>query len=229
MPRAKEKVVISMGGSVFLSDEPGYSIGKLAKVIAGLSSKMKLFIVVGGGRISRFYIERGRILGLSERRLDELGIAVTRLNARMLCAVLGKKSNPIPADDVKSAVSASRKYQVVVMGGTEPGHTTDAVTAMLAEKAGASRVVNATSVDGVYTSDPMKDLSAKRYSRMSFKELLGLTRDFSGYAGPNIVFDPKGVRILKRIGVPLLVVKGTDLASLRNAILGKTFDGTVVE
>jgi uridylate kinase len=229
MPKAKEKVVISIGGSVFLSDQPGYSIGKLAKVIAGLSSKMKLYIVVGGGRISRFYIEQGRDLGLSERRLDELGIAVTRLNARILCAVLGRKSNPTPADDVKGAISASKKYPVVVMGGTEPGHTTDAVAAMLAEKAGASRVVNATSVDGVYTSDPMKNASAKRYARMSFKELVGLTRDFSGYAGPNIVFDPKGVRILKRIGVPLLVVKGTDLESLRNAILGRAFDGTVVE
>jgi uridylate kinase len=227
MPKAKEKVVISIGGSVLLSEEPGYSIGKLAKVIAGLSSKMKLYVVVGGGRISRYYIELGRTLGLSERRLDELGIAVTRLNARMLCAILGKKSNPIPADDVKGAVSASKKYPVVVMGGTVPGHTTDA--AMLAEKAGASRVVNATSVDGVYTSDPRKEPSATRYSRMNFKELVGLTRDFSGYAGPNIVFDPKGVRILKRIGVPLLVVKGTDLEALRNSVLGRPFDGTVVE
>jgi uridylate kinase len=197
MPKAKEKVVISIGGSVLLSEEPGYSIGKLAKVIAGLSSKMKLYVVVGGGRISRYYIELGRTLGLSERRLDELGIAVTRLNARMLCAILGK--------------------------------TTDAVAAMLAEKAGASRVVNATSVDGVYTSDPRKEPSATRYSRMNFKELVGLTRDFSGYAGPNIVFDPKGVRILKRIGVPLLVVKGTDLEALRNSVLGRPFDGTVVE
>jgi uridylate kinase len=229
MPKVKEKVVISIGGSVFLSDEPGYSLGALAKVIIGLSSMKKLYVVVGGGRISRFYIEFGRGIGLNERRLDELGIAVTRLNARLLCAVLGKKANPIPVTDTDDAIATSRRYPIVVMGGTEPGHTTDAVAAMLAEKANASRVVNATSVDGVYTSDPKKDSSAKRYGRMSFEELVALTREFSGYAGPNIVFDPKGVGILKRIRVPLLVVKGTDLKALRDAVLGKTFDGTVVE
>jgi uridylate kinase len=154
---------------------------------------------------------------------------VTRLNARLLCSVLGDLSNPSPAGNIDEIIEVAKHHTIVVMGGTSPGHTTDAVAALIAEKVGALRVVNATSVDGIYSSDPKKDSSATRFDRLSFDELAGLTKDYSGFAGPNIVFDPLGVEILQRAKIPLLVVDGRDLEALENSIKGKTFHGTVVE
>src|SRR5713101_7601762 len=80
-----EKVVISVGGSVLVpgEDDAKY-LRDLASLLRGISSRVKLFVVTGGGRVARYYIETGRSLGVGERTLDEFGIAVTRLNARLL-------------------------------------------------------------------------------------------------------------------------------------------------
>ncbi len=228
MPKKKEKVVISIGGSVFLSDDSGSSIKKLAGLLASLSARFKLFVVVGGGRISRFYIDLGRELGATEQRLDEMGIEVTRLNATLLGAAMGNRARPRIPHSIEEAVKASRRQTVVIMGGTVPGHTTDAVAAMLAEGTKARRLVNATSVDGIYESDPKKDRKAKRMEKMGYSELIELTKGYRGYAGPNIVFDPKGASIVARSRIPLLVVDGSDLKNLRAAVEGKRFHGTVV-
>jgi len=47
--------------------------------------------------------------------------------------------------------------------GAYPGQTTDAVSAILAEYVGADLLINATSIDGVYTSDPKKNKSARKF------------------------------------------------------------------
>ncbi|MCK5548635.1 MAG: UMP kinase, partial [Thermoplasmata archaeon] len=207
---------------------PRFSIGKLARLLTSLLAKYKLFVVVGGGRISRYYIDLGRKFGANEHRLDEMGIEVTRLNARILIAALGAKANPVPARSIEEGVKFSKRCGVLVMGGTTPGHTTDAVAAMLAESVGAERLVNATSVDGIYESDPKKNRKAKRIEKMSYRELLAITKKYKGYAGPNIVFDPLGASIMKRSRIPLFVVDGCDLKNLRAALEGKSFHGTVV-
>jgi Uridylate kinase len=54
------------------------------------------------------------------------------------------------------------------MGGTEPGHTTDTVAMLLAERIGANVMINATSVDGVYTADPRKDSSARKLENLDY-------------------------------------------------------------
>jgi len=230
MSDKKEKVVISIGGSVFLSgDSKASRIKELGALLTSLSLRFKLFVVVGGGVISRYYIDLGRKLGIEERQLDEMGIWITRLNATLLSAVIGKKANPNPAENIEAAVKYSKKYPILVMGGTTPGHTTDAVAAMLAERIKAERLVNATSVDGIYTSNPEKDRKAKRIEKMGYRELIKLAKEYDGYAGPNIVFDYLGATIIARSHIPLFVVDGRDLKNLRAAIEGKEFHGTVVE
>ena len=228
MHAKKETVVVSIGGSILLSSEPARTVAGLARLLRSLSSRIKLFVVVGGGKTSRFYIELGRALGMDEDALDWLGIRVTRLNASVLAAALGRKTNQRPAETVGEAARLSRRFPIVVMGGTTPGHTTDAVAAMLARKVKAARVVNATSVDGVYTSDPRSDRKARRLERLGYAELIKLTEGYRGFAGPSVVFDNLGARTLARSGIPLLVVDGRDPRALGGAIKGKRFHGTVV-
>ncbi len=224
-----DRVVVSLGGSVLVPGEsdPDY-LAQLAKLLGGLSIGHKIFAVTGGGKVSRFYIETGRALGASERRLDELGIEVTRMNARLLAVALGNRANPEPARTYAEANRLSRRYGVVLMGGTAPGWTTDRVAASLARVVRAARIVNATSVDGVYTADPRIRRDARRLDRMTYAELIALMGEGHARAGPSVVFDPVAARVVSRLGIPLLVVHGRDLSALRAAILGEPFHGTTV-
>ncbi len=224
-----ETVVVSLGGSVLAPGQPDAAfVRKLAAELQSIAKTHRLFVVTGGGGIARAYIEAGRALGAPEVFLDRLGIKVTRLNARILMAALGAVDADEMPHTIEEAATVGKAGNLVVMGGTTPGHTTDAVAAELARAVGATRVVNATSVDGVYTADPAKDPAAKRLDRLTHKELIKLVGEGHTKAGPSIVFDPRAARIVAEAGITVAVVNGRDIEALRNAILGKPFPGTLV-
>ena len=225
-----EPVVLSLGGSVLVKDDSDSDyIKKLAKMLIAVSEKQKLFVVTGGGRIARYYIRAGRELGADEGSLDEMGIDVTRLNARLLITALGLKACHTIPMNYDEAMHAGEKCSIVVMGGVSPGITTDAVSALLAERVKAKLLVNATSVDAAYTSDPEKDKSAKRIPRMTHRDLMKLVSNTPKGAGPNAVFDMHGAEVLERSRITLAIVHGRDLANLEAALEGRTFKGTVVQ
>jgi len=224
-----EKVVVSLGGSVLVpGDDDARYLRDVARLFRDVSSRVKLFVVTGGGRVARYYIETGRSIGIRERTLDEFGIAVTRLNASLLSAALGGRANREPATSYAMASKFSKRYAIVVMGGTRPGHTTDRVAASLARFVRANRIVNATSVEGVYTADPKKDPEARLLTRMGFEDLVTLSGKGHRTAGPSVVFDPVAARVVARDRTPLSVLHGRDLRALRAAILGERFHGTRV-
>ncbi|MFQ5552913.1 MAG: UMP kinase [Thermoplasmata archaeon] len=224
-----ERVVISLGGSILVPGEGDAEyLQTLAALLNRLAGERQLFLVTGGGRPARTYIETGRTLGLDERALDGMGIAVTRLNARLLIQALGPKASPEVAEGHEEAEEAAEAYPMVVMGGVRVSLTTDGVAAELAERVHAHRLVNATSVDGVYTTDPLRDPGATRIDRMSYEELAEIAGEPTGLAGPSMVFDPYATRVVKRAAIPLFVVHGRDLASLEGAIVGGEFVGTSI-
>ncbi len=224
-----EKVVVSLGGSVLVPDEDDARyLADLAALLRRVSGIVKVFAVTGGGRIARYYIETGRRLGAPERYLDELGIGITRMNARLLGAALGGRANREPATTYAEAARLGRRYPIVLMAGTRPGHTTDRVSASLARFVRAARIVNATSVDGVYTADPSTHPTASLLEHVTFEELVRLAGEGHDRAGPNVVFDPVAARVLARDRIPLRVVRGRNLEALEAALLGKPFHGTLV-
>lgn len=224
-----ESVVVSIGGSILIQDEDDITfIRKLAKVLIGKSTNLRLYVVTGGGRVAREYIKIGRDLGASEVYLDDMGIQVTRLNARLLIAALGEHCCQQPALTIDDALRAARTNHIIVMGGLHPGFTTDAVSAMVGERVGAARLVNATSVPGVFTADPRKDSSAKMIRKMSFDELVEIADRSDRGAGPNIVFDPLAARIVRRARIATMICDGRNLPNLMNAIEGDEFNGTVI-
>jgi len=224
-----DTVVLSLGGSILVEDEdPTNYISRLSQMLLELSSSMKIFVVTGGGKIARYYIRSGRALGATEQHLDVMGIEATRLNARLLIVALGGYACPDPPRDYEEAVRAAASHTIVVMGGVSPGITTDAVSALLAERVNADRLINATSVDGAYTADPRKDVCAKRIPRMSHTELVELVSGSVTGAGPNIVFDPIGAGVLARSRIPLVIVDGRSTKNLRLALEGRECTGTLV-
>lgn len=129
-------------------------------------------IVVGGGKTAREYIEIGRELGASESFCDELGIMATRMNAMILITALGDYSIKKVPTSFEEAELILNLGKIPVMGGTHPGHTTDAVAASLAEFINADLLVIGTNVDGVYDKDPNKYEDAKNLIKCLLKNLL---------------------------------------------------------
>jgi uridylate kinase, putative len=226
---SEKKIVVSVGGSVLVpGDHDSEYIEKLALMIEDVSKDIQLVIVCGGGKIARYYTETGKELGGTTRQLDILGIGATRLNAGLLAIALGDLSSTDIPLTAKDAAARSVPGKVVVMGGTEPGHTTDAVAAMVAKEMHADRIINATSVDAVYSDDPRKNPDAKRLSKLTIEELGNLVYKEHG-AGRSSVFDPLGVKIASEEHIDILIVDGRDLKELKNSILGKEIKGTFID
>jgi uridylate kinase len=223
--------VVSVGGSVLVTgDDDAEYLTALGRLVRRLAARHALVVTTGGGRTARELIELGRALGMTEVELDEVGIDVTRTHARLLAAAVGPPTRgaPIPTS-VAGAAYETHRGAPVILGGTEPGHTTDAVAALVAVRLGADRVVNATSVDGIYDHDPRRDPAAKRFDRLSFEEFRRLVeRNTDGTAGQQFVFDRLGAEALARARIPLVVVHGRDLANLERAIGGLECHGTRV-
>ncbi|MGA7861822.1 MAG: UMP kinase [Thermoplasmata archaeon] len=223
-------VVLSMGGSVLVTgDEDERFLPDLAALLRKLSSDFPLLVTAGGGRVARDYIRLGRALGLTETELDELGIDVSRLNARLLAAVIGPPCPSHPPTSLAEAVREAHRSRIVVLGGTEPGHTTDGVAGLLAERLRAQRLVNATRVPGLFERDPRKDPSAQRIDRLDYAGFRRMVdASVAGTAGQQFVFDRLGLDSLARAKIPLRIVQGRDLPNLERALRGEDFVGTEI-
>jgi uridylate kinase len=224
------RVGVSIGGSVFIDENgpsPTYA-RQVGRVISDASKTAKLVVVVGGGSTARKYIAAARDLGSEEATLDDLGIDVTRINARILIAAI-PQAYQRPAHTFDEALTALKHQDVVIMGGTHAGHTTDAVAAMAAEKIRADRLVIATNVDAVYDSDPKTNPAAKKLTKLTADELVRITFTMSASAGSAGVVDPLAARLIARSRIPTGIVNGKNLEALSNAILGKDFPGSLVE
>src|SRR3989442_12666675 len=144
-----EKVVVSLGGSVLVpGDDDARYLRDLAALLMDVSARVKLFVVTGGGRIARYYIETGRALGIGEPTLDEFGIAVTRLNARLLAAALAGRANREPAKTYAEAAKLARRHPIVVMAGPPPRPPTDPGSAPAARLGPPGRLGDATPAAG---------------------------------------------------------------------------------
>ena len=225
-----KKVVISLGGSILLrgSDDAEY-LSSISSLLIDASKSCSIAVVTGGGRTARTYIELGRGCGADEATLDEVGIAATRLNAYLLIAALKGGTYPRPFQSIDEGLTALSSFRLAVGGGTHPGHTTDAVSALLAERWGADMLINLTSVDGAYTSDPNEDPGAKKIARMTSSDLVRLVEATVRTAGSHSVMDPLAAQIVHRSRIPLRILHGRDVAGIRACLRRATFKGTIVE
>jgi uridylate kinase len=227
MVNEMEKVVVSIGGSILVPGENDSDfIGKLASMLSEIKNEVQIAIVCGGGKTARYYANIAKELGGDTYSQDIVGIGATRLNAQLLSLALGEMPDKVP-EDPEELASNSKPGRIVVMGGTVPGHTTDAVSAMVAKALGADRIVNATSVDAVYTDDPCENPDAEKILDMTIQDLENIVYKEHG-ASRSSVFDPLGVQIAKENRIDILIVEGRNLDELRNAIVGNDIKGTFV-
>jgi uridylate kinase len=180
-----------------------------------------------GGRIARDYITAARDLGANEVECDIIGIDMTRINAKLLIAAMGNSAYPVPLTSYQDARNAALTGRVVVMGGLIPGQTTDAVSAVLAEYVGADLLINATSVDGVYTADPNLDSKAEKISSMTPSQLVDIVIKIDMSAGSNSPLDPLAAKIIQRCGIKTIVIDGREPGNINEAAAGR-HNGTLI-
>jgi uridylate kinase len=221
------RVVVSIGGSVLAPQLDARRVERHAAVVQSLATEgCELGVVVGGGGVARDYIGAARELGANEVQLDQLGIDVTRINARLLIAALGPRVDPKPAHTYEDAGDAIRRGDVSVMGGVCPGQTTDAVAAALAEYVNADLLVYATSVDGVYSSDPNIDSAAEKYETLSASQLVDVIADIEMNAGASAPVDLLAAKLIERSKMRTIVLDGNEPERIEAATLRGDHYGT---
>lgn len=213
--------VISLGGSIFSRPDEKF----LLKFIERIKKEDSYAIVVGGGPVARDEIAKLRKVGAKEYYLDMMGIQATRLNATLVSLALGNLME-VPRS-IDEAVRQMKLYKRVIMGGTEPGHTTDAVSLLLAEALNRDAVVNITNVDYLYDRDP-KLKGAKRIERISFQSAVELITSEKRGAGANFPLDILSLNIARRSDIKIKILSFRDPENAFKAIGGRKFKGTLV-
>lgn len=220
-------VVLSVGGSLLNDGKPNAQMA--ATLAAALrAAGVPLGIVCGGGKQARKKVERARKKTGSEFEADLAGIKITYKNAGALCAALGPEAGPKVFKDFKTARKAAGSQKYIVMGGTIPGITTDADSALLAEALGARRLVNVSNT-AIYDSDPRSNPQAKKFDTMSYAELISLAQKSDArMAGTHFVFDLLACSLIARSKIETHFVDGREPGQVKAAILGEPHNGTVV-
>lgn len=215
------KIVVTIGGSILVQDNNSKKFKEYAEVISQMNTEHKLYVVVGGGRPARDYISMARDLGASEALCDDVGIDVTRLNARLLITALADAAYPKVPHNFAEALEYSQSGKLVVMGGTEPAHSTDAVGSILAEFVGADLLINATSVDGLYDKDPHKHSDAVKFNEITASDMMNLLSNKDTKAGTYEFFDHTAIGIIKRSKIKTVIVDGNNPENLLKAVFKK--------
>ena len=135
------KIVVAIGGSILLKDYDSTRFKQYSEILNDLTKEHEIFVVVGGGKPAREYIGVVRDLGAGEAQCDDIGIEVTRINAKLMLSALGDAAYQRVPHNFQEALEFSASGKIIVMGGTEPAHSTDAVSAILAEYVHADKLM----------------------------------------------------------------------------------------
>src|SRR5215471_10861417 len=216
------KAVVKLGGALFKRDPDIDALRTMGKTLASFVGEgNQLVAVAGGGQNARVYIDAARRLGADESTCDLLGIGITRANAELLRLAIGGIAIPkIPTllSELTHHVSAGR---AVVLGGLQPGQSTNAVAALAAEITRSDFLVNATDVDGVYTADPKKNPKAKLLRSVSVDKLLAWALAGDVYAGRYELLDPVALKIMQRARIQTRFVSIADPSNITSALRGR--------
>jgi len=195
-----------------------------------VSMGVQLAIVIGGGNIFRGV--EASVQGMERASADYMGMLATVINALALQNALEKHN---VSTRVQSAIEmkelaepyirrkAMRHLEkgrtVIFAAGTgNPYFTTDTAASLRAMEIGADVILKATKVDGVYSSDPMKDPDAKKYDSITYIDVLkqGLS-----------IMDSTAISLCMDNNLPIMVFNLRGKGNIRRIIEGKKI-GTLV-
>ncbi len=217
--------IISLGGSLINPGKPDIAfLKKFAKVI--LHHKDKQFVIIcGGGTTAREYQQAAKKLGpVAQKDLDWIGIAATKLNAELLRSFFG----PIAYERVveNPTEPPDTDHRIIVVGGWQPGCSTDMDAAYLAQYLDCYRIINMSNVDYVYDKDPKKYKNAKKFKKIEWKDFLRIVGPV-WKPGIHAPFDPVASKYAAQRKMKVAVI-GPSMKELDNLLREKEFKGTLI-
>tara|TARA_B100000401_G_C52813892_1_gene725587 strand:- start:6998 stop:7711 length:714 start_codon:yes stop_codon:yes gene_type:complete len=228
-------IVIAIGGSLLRPEveEKHLWLNDLIGIIRErVAAGDRLALVIGGGAPAREGITLAKPLITDDYHLDKIGIAATRLNATIIREAFtegGISVSGIIPTSVNEAIQLLEERPVVVMGGTEPGHTTDAVAVRLAASVNAKKCIIATNVAKVFDEDPRKNPNARSFDNLTHNELQQIVGPAEHKeAGRSSVVDPIAVLEASKENLELNIIDGRRINLIKQTILGLDFEGTKI-
>ena len=229
------RVVIKLSGEYlaghqsFGIDQP--TVDRIADdLIAARQLGSEVAVVVGGGNMVRGVQVSSH--GVSRTTGDTMGMLATIMNCLALESAIERKGSPartlsafvMPEICELFTRSAAHKYlaerRIVLLGGGtgNPFFTTDTTAVLRAAEIGAEAVLKATNVDGVYSADPKKDPSAKRFERLTHSQAI---------EGDYKVMDATAFALARETSLPIIVFSIAEPGSIGEILRG-TGRGTIV-
>jgi uridylate kinase len=223
----RKRIAIKLSGSIFSEERNEDTIKKYAEMLTDISIDVQPIVIAGGGKIARHYINLARSLGSDEASLDIMGIEVSRLNAKLLIAALGEEAYSQVPKNLEEVTIAAESGKIVIVGGLHPGQSTNATSALIAEKVRATRFLNATDVDGIYDLDPNTNGNAKLLNEITVSECMEILKDGSSMAGTYDLMDIVALKVIERSKIPTRVLR-SDITNIKDAVIGTHHIGTEI-
>jgi uridylate kinase len=223
----RKRVAIKLSGSIFSEERNQDIIKKYAEMLTDISIDVQPIVIAGGGKIARHYINVARCLGSDEASLDIMGIEVSRLNAKLLIVALGEQAYSQVPKNLEEVTIAAESGKIVIVGGLHPGQSTNATSALIAEKVRATRFLNATDVDGIYDLDPNTSRNAKLLNEITVSECMEILKDGSSMAGTYDLMDIVALKVIERSKIPTRVLR-SDITNIKDAVIGIHHMGTEI-
>lgn len=230
-----KRILLKLSGEALMGDK-GYGIDsstvdfmaeEIRKVV---DMGVEVAIVIGGGNIFRGV--EASVKGMERASADYMGMLATVINALALQNALEKHGVPTRVQSAIEMRELAESYirrrairhlekgrAVIFAAGTgNPYFTTDTAAALRAMEIGAEVILKATKVDGVYSSDPIKNLKAKKYNTVSYIEVLkkGLG-----------VMDSTAISLCMDNSLPIVVFNLRGKGNIKKVVEGKKI-GTLV-
>lgn len=223
-------IVIRIGGSVIASPLNSTLIGQYAQILTELvHANHKVVVVVGGGSLARDFIKICEELALDEKAQDRIAIKASQLCASLLLLKLDNQATGEVPSSTMEVIKAIKSTKLVILGGLEPGMTTDTVAARIARMMKADLLIKATNQNGIYTKDPKKYKNAEKLAELTFSELGKLFEQQEHKAGIHQIIDPVAIRILQENNITTVVVNGFDPKNVQEAIEGRKVGTKITE
>jgi uridylate kinase len=224
-----KRILLKLSGEALAATQ-GFGVDPLriheiaAELADVYSLGIQIAIVVGGGNFFRGVAEQAR--EMDRVSADHMGMLATVINALALQDALEKQKvytrvmSAIEMNQVaepfirRRAIRHLEKNRIVIFaGGTgNPYFSTDTAASLRAMEIKAEVILKATKVDGIYDADPMKVKDAKRFSHITYMDVLqkGLK-----------VMDSTAISLCKDNGLPIIIFNLNQHGNIRRVVLGE--------
>jgi len=208
-----QRVLLKVSGEALMGDRDygldPETVDRIARDVRQVRQMgVEICLVIGGGNIFRGL--SGAASGMERATADYMGMLATVINSLAVQNALEKVDvatrvlSAIPMATVaepyirRRAVRHMEKGRVVIFaaGTGNPFFTTDTAAALRASEMGCQVLLKGTKVDGVYDADPVRNPQAKRYDRLSYRDVL--TEDLG-------VMDHAAISLARENSIPILV------------------------